>query len=73
MPLHDHFQPPVNRTHPWRGFSSAWAAAIARYLNQGVLPQGYYAIPNVVLDGPFDVATLQERLEEGDASSVSRR
>ena len=62
MPLQDHFIPPLSRTHPWRGFHSAWAAAIARHLNQGILPEGYYAVPNVELDGPveIDVATLQE-------------
>ena len=65
MPLQDHFRPPLNRTHPWRGFNSAWAAAIARHLNNSVLPRGYYAIPNVELDGPveIDVATLREKLE----------
>lgn len=62
MPLHNHFIPPLSRTHPWRGFHSAWAAAMARHLNGGILPTGYYAIPNVELDGPveIDVATLRE-------------
>src|SRR5262245_51679946 len=66
MPLHDHFVPPLNRTHPWRGFHSAWAAAIARHLNQGVLPDGYYAIPTSDVEGPveIDVAALRERQEE---------
>src|SRR4051794_21968328 len=45
MPLLDHFHPPLVRTHPWRGFHGAWAAAIARLLNAGVLPPGYYAVP----------------------------
>src|SRR5947209_7598491 len=44
MPLLDHFNPPLSRTHPWRGFHGAWAAAMARqafavkcvgYLQQG--------------------------------------
>jgi arylsulfatase A len=35
MPLLDHFAPPLSRTHPWRGFNSAWASAIARHLNNG--------------------------------------
>jgi hypothetical protein len=62
MPLLDHFVPPLSRTHPWRGFHSTWAAAMARHLNQGVLPPGYYAIPNVDLDGPveIDVAALHD-------------
>lgn len=45
MPLLDHFNPPLSRTHPWRSFHGAWAAAIARLLNQSVLPSGYYAVP----------------------------
>jgi hypothetical protein len=63
MPLLDHFNPPLNRTHPWRSFHGAWAAAMARLLNQGVLPPGYYAVPLVDRDGPIeiDVATLHEQ------------
>src|SRR5262245_48290495 len=62
MPLLDHSSPPLNRTHPWRSFHVAWAAAMARLLNQGVLPAGYYAVPLVDRDGPIeiDVATLRE-------------
>src|SRR3954471_15151979 len=62
MPLLDHFNPPLSRTHPWRSFHSGWAAAMARLLNAGVLPEGYYAVPNVDRDGPveIDVAALQE-------------
>lgn len=40
MPLLDHFNPPLKRTHPWRSFHGAWAAAMARLLNQGVLQAG---------------------------------
>jgi hypothetical protein len=63
MPLLDHFNPPLSRTHPWRGFNSAWAAAMARLLNHGVLPGGYYAVPLVDLGGPaeIDVATLHDQ------------
>src|SRR5437868_15284353 len=62
MPLLDHFNPPLNRTHPWRSFHGAWAAAMARLLNQGVLPSGFYAVPLVDRDGPIeiDVAALRE-------------
>lgn len=63
MPLLDHFNPPLSRTHPWRSFHGAWAAAMARLLNQGVLPPGYYAAPLVDRDGPIeiDVAALREQ------------
>lgn len=62
MPLLDHFHPPLDRTHPWRSLHSAWAAAMARLLNAGVLPPGYYALPSVDREGPFevDVAALQQ-------------
>jgi hypothetical protein len=67
MPLLDHFNPPLSRTHPWRGFHGAWAAAMARLLNHGVLPPGYYAVPLVGFDGPveIDIATLHERPTPG--------
>src|SRR5438094_7035562 len=67
MPLLDHFNPPLNRTHPWRSFHGAWAAAIARLLNQGVLPPGYYAVPLMERDGPIeiDVAALREHEPSG--------
>src|SRR5437660_11265551 len=62
MPLLDHLNPPLSRTHPWRSFHAAWAAAMARLLNRGVLPPGYYAVPLVDRDGPveIDVAALRE-------------
>src|SRR4051812_26527902 len=72
MPLLDHFNPPLNRTHRWRSFHGAWAAAMARLLNQGVLPPGYYAVPLLDRDGPveIDVATLRGRsaLADGEAA-----
>jgi hypothetical protein len=66
MPLLDHFSPPLNRTHPWRSFHGAWAAAMARLLNHGVLPSGYYAVPLVDRDGPMeiDVAALRDEATE---------
>jgi hypothetical protein len=43
---------------------------MARHLNHGVLPPGYYAIPNVDLDGfvEIDVAAVRERETERGAS-----
>jgi hypothetical protein len=74
MPLLDHFNPPLNRTHPWRSFHGAWAAAMARLLNQGILPPGYYAVPLVDFDGPveIDVAALRGHgapLAEGESGT----
>jgi hypothetical protein len=72
MPLLDHFHPPLSRTHPWRGFHGAWAAAMARLLNAGVLPPGYYAVPFLDRDGPveIDVAALREFDPAGGAGGV---
>jgi hypothetical protein len=74
MPLLDHFHPPLSRTHPWRGFHGAWAAAMARLLNAGVLPTGYYAVPFLDRDGPVevDVATLREFDQAEPADGVRR-
>lgn len=60
MPLLDHFHPPLSITHPWKGFHSGWANAITSQLNE-VLPEGYYAIPEVPLGDQMeiDVATLE--------------
>ena len=73
MPLLDHFHPPLSRTHPWRGFHGAWAAAMARLLNGGILPPGYYAVPFLDRDGPveIDVAALEESQATGAVSATS--
>src|SRR5262245_22651179 len=70
MSLRDHFNPPLSRTHPWRSFHGTWAASIARILNQGILPDGYYAVPLVDRDGPveIDVATLHKNESTGAGS-----
>jgi hypothetical protein len=63
MPLLDHFNSTLSRTHPWRSFHGAWAAAMARLLNQGDLPSGFYAVPLLNRDGPIesDAAALVPR------------
>jgi hypothetical protein len=60
MPLLEHFRPPLSITHPCKGFHSAWANAITNQLNE-VLPEGYYAIPEVPLGDQIeiDVATVE--------------
>jgi hypothetical protein len=71
MPLRNHFVPPLSVSHPWSGFHSAWATAIAQHLNRGLLPSQFYAIPNVQLGGPIeiDVATL-ESTRAGDTPTT---
>jgi hypothetical protein len=72
MPLLDHFQPPLSVSHPWKGFHSAWANAITNLLNE-VLPEGYYAIPEVPLgdEVEIDVATLEEAGGANGASATA--
>lgn len=74
MPLLDHFHPPLSRSHPWRSFHGAWAAAIARLLNDGGLPTGYYAVPFLDRDGPIeiDVATLQRPDDAASSAAVPK-
>ena len=62
MPLRDHFHPPLSLSHPWTGFHSFWASAIAQRLNEDLLPEDYYAMPNVQLGGQveIDVATFEK-------------
>lgn len=71
MPLLDHYRPPLNRTHSWRSFHGTWAVAMARLLNAGILPPGYYAAPFTDRDGPIeiDVATLHEPEHTGTPDS----
>lgn len=69
MPLLEHFRPPLSVTHPWKGFHSAWANAITNQLNE-VLPEGYYAIPEVPLGDQIeiDVATLESEANSAPAA-----
>ena len=67
MPLMDHFHPPLKDDRHWEGMHSAWANAIVVQLNDGVLPDEYFAEPHIKLGVPveIDVATWeQERLAE---------
>lgn len=62
MPLLDHFHPPLRGPRRWEGFHHAWATSIAQHLNQDVLPDNYFAEPEISL-GPaleIDVATLEQ-------------
>lgn len=61
MPLFDHFHPPLHGPRRWEGFHHAWAILIAQQLNQGILPEGYFAEPEISL-GPaleINVATME--------------
>src|SRR5437588_3692842 len=74
MPLLNHFRPPLSVAHPWKGFHSAWANAITNQLND-VLPEGYYAIPEVPLGDQIeiDVATLEHAERASPNGGVATR
>jgi hypothetical protein len=55
----------LNRTHPWRSFHAAWAAAMARLLNQSVLPSGYYALPIALELAAVDSTEVRVLAEDG--------
>jgi hypothetical protein len=60
VPLLDHFAPPFDRARSWRAFHTAWATNMAQRLNQGVLPEHYYAEPNTQFGAvEIDVAAMR--------------
>lgn len=65
MPMHDWTRVKAGVFHH---FHHRWIAAIADYLNAGLLPDGYYAMAEQVADGPIpDVLTLEHVLPEAGA------
>ncbi len=71
MPLRDHFLPLFGDDWPWDGFYCGWANAITAHLNRGILPKGYYAIPQIKRGSQIeiDVATLQAQGASAGAPS----
>src|SRR5438477_3195905 len=59
MPLLDHFHPPLNLRRHWNAFHHAWATYISSDLNR-ILPEGYFAEPNIRFGIEIDVATFDE-------------
>jgi hypothetical protein len=43
MPLLEHFHPPLSTQRHWESFHTTWASAIADWLNEVGLPEGYFA------------------------------
>jgi hypothetical protein len=60
VPLLDHFAPPLAPTRKWSSLHSAWINAIVGQLNGSLLPENYFAAPNVTMGGvEIDVATTR--------------
>lgn len=66
IPLQDHFRPPLSARRHWHAFHNAWATYLASDLN-ALLPEGYFAEPNVQFGMEIDVAAF----EEGETASVA--
>jgi hypothetical protein len=62
MPLLDHFHPPLSRRRHWDSFHGAWAEALARHLNENLLPEHLFAEARVNIGGrvEIDVSTFEE-------------
>jgi hypothetical protein len=59
MELLDHFRPPLSVRRHWHAFHNAWATYLSSDLNR-LLPEGYFAEPNVRFVFEIDVATFEE-------------
>jgi hypothetical protein len=59
MPLRDHFRELLRSGRHWQSFHSAWATFLAAALNR-VLPDGFFAEPNVQFGIEIDVAAFDE-------------
>jgi len=70
MPLLDHFHPPLHPRRHWESFHVNWAGAIADALNQGLLPEGYFAEEHAHAGArvEIDVATFADAAAEETAS-----
>jgi hypothetical protein len=64
MPLLDHFQAPLRDDCPCESFHSAWANAIVGRLNRNVLPEHYWAIPQVHVGARVEIDAATFRLRE---------
>lgn len=54
MPLRDYFHPPLSDRRSWRSFHAMWPGEIVRRLLP-MLPEGYFAEPNVRFDANLEV------------------
>ncbi len=59
MPLRDHFRDHLANYRHWHSFHNAWATFLASALNR-VLPDGFFAEPNVQFGIEIDVAAFDE-------------
>lgn len=72
MPILDHFHPPLSVARHWESFHALWASAIAEALNENLLPEGYFAEPQLHVGSrvEIDVATFDERRSSGGGAGA---
>lgn len=73
MPLLDHFHPPLSDERNWEGFHGEWAGMIVHRLNEGILPEKYFAEPRIHWGSrvEIDVATLDRRPVESSGGAAT--
>lgn len=69
MPIHDWTRVDDGTFHAFHTF---WIAEIAKSSNDGLLPEGYYALPELVTDGLIpDIVTLRGGPEPADHAGTA--
>jgi hypothetical protein len=68
--LLDHFRPPLSLRRHWHAFHNAWATYLASQLN-ALLPERFFAEPNVQFGMEIEVATFEESPVTGPAAGGS--
>src|SRR5512145_3270087 len=73
MPLLDHFNPPLHGPRRWEGFHHSWATFIAQQLNDGVLPQDYFAESEISVGPELEIDVAAMRLTNGKKGGTKTR
>ena len=63
MPTHDWTRVDAGLFH---AFHQTWIVTLSRALNSGVLPSGYFALPEQSIQGPIPVSLTLKRHPQGD-------
>ncbi len=72
MPLLDHFRSPLADERHWESFHASWANEIMASLNQGGLPDGYFAETQVHIGGRVEVDVASFQAMESAATGPDR-
>lgn len=70
MPLLDHFHPPLSKQRHWDSFHGAWAEAIARHLNEDLLPPHFYAEARIKIGTRLEIDVAAHEEANGRVQAV---